>query len=239
MDDSGHDKALPLSLMDRWYNAPRYDPQNPWLDFDPKRAALILVDLINWQVDADGGSIRSIRAAGLEQGADHLVARCEEMVLPNLRKLIPAAREAGIQIVHARLASRHPDYRDMVPAMRSYARAADAQDGSVACEVLPSIGGMDPRDLSVVKTASGAFTGTDLDFLLRRLEIDTLLHVGVVTDACVLLSVAGGYDLGYRQFLITDCTATLSEKRQTQVEEIIGYYMAQLVTSQQLIDALG
>lgn len=183
--------ALPPDLSSRWYNASDYAPGDPWRDFDPARTALVLVDLINWQTDPDGPSIGSIRAAGHGDRADYLLRRCAELIFPNLRALLPAARRAGVRVVHARLASRHPDCADIVPALRPYVRAARASDGSPAAAPIAEVGD-EPGDLSVVKSGSGAFGGTELDFLLRREGIDTILYAGVVTTACVLLSVAGG-----------------------------------------------
>jgi len=228
--------VLPAALQDHWYNAARYQPDRPLEDFEPSRAALVLIDLINWQTASDGASVRSVRDAGLDQAADYLIARCAETVLPNLHALLPAARNAGVQVIHARLASRHPDYLDIVPALRAYVRAAGAQDGSRACEPLPGLAG--PRDLSVVKSGSGAFTATDLDALLRRLKIDTVLYAGVVTNACVMLTVAGGFDLGYRQYLITDCTGALSEKDQSEAERFMRTYLAEPVGAAQVVAVL-
>lgn len=230
-------RALPSSMSSRWYNDPDYDPADPWKSLNPARSALVLIDLINWQADPDGASIRSIREAGLNKRADHLTARCAQVLLPGLRKVLRAARDAGVLVVHARLASRHPDYQDIVPALQPYVRAARAQEGSWECRPLPELG-QETGDLSVVKTGSGAFTGSDLDFLLRRLNIDTLLYAGVVTNACVMLSVAGGFDLGYRQYLITDCTGALSDEDQADAERFIGGYMAELVDSEQTVSAL-
>jgi nicotinamidase-related amidase len=70
------------------------------------------------------------------------------------------------------------------------------------------------------------------------LGIDTLLYAGVVTNACVFLSAASGFDLGYRQYLITDCTAALSDKDQASAERFIGSYIAELVTAEQVLSAL-
>lgn len=221
---------LPPDLSAHWYNADDFAPGEPWKAFDPARTALVLVDLINWQVDPSGPSVAAIRAAGHPERADYLLARFADTIGPNLELLLPAARRAGVRIVHARLASRHPDYADIVPALRPYAKAAGARDGSLAAAPIAEVGD-EPGDLSVIKSGSGAFGGTELDFLLRREGIDTILYAGVVTTASVLLSVAAGFDLGYRQYLVADCTGTLSARDQEDAERLIGNYLAEIVTA--------
>ena len=212
---------LPPDLSAHWYNADDFAPGESWRAFDPARTALVLVDLINWQVDP----------------ADHLLARFADTIGPNLELLLPAARRAGVRVVHARLASRHPDYGDIVPALRPYVQAAGAYDGSLAAMPIAEVGD-EPGDLSVVKSGSGAFGGTELDFLLRREGIDTILYAGVVTTACVLLSVAAGFDLGYRQYLVADCTGTLSARDQEDAERLIGNYLAEIVTAADAVAAM-
>src|SRR6185436_19871800 len=96
----------------------------------------------------------------------------------------------------------------------------------------------EPGDLTVVKSGSGAFTGSDLDLLLRRLKIDTILYAGVVTNACVLLTVASGFDLGYRQFLISECSAALSDEDQEDAERFMNVYLAEVVTAAEVLDVL-
>jgi nicotinamidase-related amidase len=220
-----------------WFNARNFRAAEPWADLDPARTALVLVDLINWQVAADGASVQSLRQSGAAAEADYIVARCKETVLPNLSRLVAGARASGVRVVHARLASCHHDFADIVPALRPYVRAAGAHDGSKACEPIREVQG-GAEGLSVIKTGSGAFTGSNLDFLLRRLGIDTLLFPGVVTNACVMLSVASGFDLGYRQYLVTDCTGALSQEDQAHAERFIGLYLAQLVTTDDTLAAL-
>ena len=231
-------RPLPAGLSRHWYNAPDYVPGDPWRSFEPRRVALVLVDLIDWQVDPAGPSIAAMREAGLDEGADHLIRRYTEVIVPNLRILLPAARAAGVQVVHARLASRHEDFGDIVPALRPYVRAAGARAQSAAAAVPVAIGEV-PGDLTVFKTGSGAFAGTELDLLLRRLAIDTLLYAGVVTNACVLLSVAAGFDLGYRQYLISDCTGAQTERDQADSERIIGTYLAEIVGAKDVALAFG
>jgi biuret amidohydrolase len=236
-DVNKSDKVLPSSLLSRWYNADDYSSEDRWKGFDPAGSALVLIDLINWQAHPQGASIQSIRNAGAHHHADYLTQRCSEILLPNLQAVLRAARAAGVQVIHARLASRHPSYRDIVPALQPYVRAAAAMDGTWETEVLTELG-KDPRDLSVVKTGSGAFTGSGLDLLLRRFSISTVLYAGVVTNACVMLTVAAGFDLGYRQYLITDCTGALNGQDQADAERFIGLYLAELVSASEAVSAL-
>ena len=92
--------------------------EDRWKGFDPAGSALVLIDLINWQAHPQGASIQSIRNAGAHHHADYLTQRCSEILLPNLQAVLRAARAAGVQVIHARLASRHPSYRDIVPALQ-------------------------------------------------------------------------------------------------------------------------
>lgn len=229
---------LSSSLRAHWYNSKDYSAEARWKVFDPSRAALVLVDLINWQAHRNGASLRALREAGAGALADHLLERCEKTVIPNLCKVLPVARSKGVKVVHARLASRHPDFTDIVPALRPYVRAAGARDGSWGTDVLSELGPA-TGDLSVVKTGSGAFTSSDLDTLLRRFDVDTVLYAGVVTSACVMLTAAAGFDLGYRQYLICDCTASLCDTDQRDAERLMGTYIAELVTASEAVAALN
>jgi nicotinamidase-related amidase len=216
--------TLPNDLQTRWFNAPTYTPDDPWHGFDPTRAAVVLIDMINWQAHPDGTSIQSLRRGGQGMSADYLVERCETMVIPQTKRLLDAARTSGAKVVHVRLASRSADFTDVVPAFQAYLRGCDAVEGGWGTKVLDGL--YDPADVSLIKTGSGGFTGSDLDRVLRNLGVDTVLYVGVVTTACVLLTVAHGFDLGYRQYLVTDCTAALSDEDQAAGELLMGRYMA-------------
>ena len=226
-DDAAPD-VLPDSLLSRWFNARDYDADDCWRDLDATRTAILVVDLINWQAHPDGGNLAGLRSVD-PLGAEYLTDRCSQLVVPRLARLITAARETGIQVVHATLASRQPDYADIVPAFRSYVAASGAIEGTWAAQPLTELG-PDPADLVVVKSGSSAFT-SDLHIALQERGIQTLVCAGVVTNACVLATVAAGFDLGYRQYLVSDCTATLSASDQSAAERFIGTYLAEVVTA--------
>lgn len=227
-------RTLPSDIETRWYNSEQFDPGNPWAEFVPTTTAVVLVDMINWQAHRDGTSIAALRAGGADAQADYMLTRCENLVMPRLRTVLAAARQTGVRVVHVRLASRSADYGDVVPAFQPYMRGAKAADGDWATEPLDGLWA--EGDVSVVKRGSGAFS-SDLDAVLRERGIRTLVYAGVLTSACVLVSVASGFDLGYRQYVISECTAALSDEEQSAAERLISTYLAQIVSAKSAVAA--
>ncbi len=66
-------------------------------------------------------------------------------------------------------------------------------------------------DYYVKKRRYSAFFATDLDLLLRELGVRKIYVCGVVTNICVLHTVADAVLRGYEVAVIEDCTAALSE----------------------------
>lgn len=228
-----NNRPLASRLSTRWYNSRHFDPNDKWAGFEPKSSAIVLVDMINWQAHRDGATALFVRENGLTDQIDYFVRRCERLVVPALARVLATARRIGLKVVHARLASRSEDYADMVPAFQSYARAAEAFEGSWSASVVDGL--YNPSDISVIKSASGAYNSSDLDRVFSNLGIRTVFYSGVVTDACVLLTAAAGFDLGYQQYLLTDCTAAFSDNDQEAAERIMNKYIAQTVTAAETI----
>jgi nicotinamidase-related amidase len=67
------------------------------------------------------------------------------------------------------------------------------------------------EDYFVKKRRYSAFFGTDLDLLLRELDVDELIVCGVVTNICVLHTVADAVMRGYKVTVLKDCTTALNE----------------------------
>jgi len=222
----------------RWYNAEQFHHDRPWHGFDPASTAVVLVDLINWQAHPRGSSLLGLLEVGSNGQYDYITQRCSDLVLPNLAAVLPAARAAGALVVHTRLASVAADYSDAVPAFRPYMELSQAREGTWASEVLDGLG-PEPGDLSILKCGSGAFVSSGLDEELRARGIDTVIHAGVVTNACVLLTAGAGFDLGYRQYVIGDATAAMSEEDQQAAERFMDSYIAQVVTSAEVVSAFA
>lgn len=65
-------------------------------------------------------------------------------------------------------------------------------------------------DLRVDKYRMSGFWDTELDSILRNLDVTTLLFAGVNVDQCVLATLTDAACLGYDCLLLADCCATTS-----------------------------
>ena len=65
-------------------------------------------------------------------------------------------------------------------------------------------------DVRIIKRRFSIFFGTELDQILRRLKIETLLIVGVCTDVCVLWTAGDASQRDYHARVLEDCVAGTS-----------------------------
>lgn len=79
-------------------------------------------------------------------------------------------------------------------------------------------------DLCVPKTSCGTFASTNLDYLLRQLQIDQLVVVGQMTDQCIESTVREAADRGYYVVVPSDaCAATSVSAHTAAVERLRAY----------------
>ena len=145
-----------------------------------------------------------------------LEARRATILVEANRKFFSAARQVGVPIVHL-----VTSYRDVAeirsnPFWRTRADDPNASRKNVerhnleGCVGTKSCGLMDPGDYIVnAKKRYDCFVATDLDFVLRRRGISTLLITGINTSSCVLATANRANVLDYASVIIEDCVDTM------------------------------
>lgn len=175
------------------------------LALDPKSTALVIIDMQRDFVEPNG--------FGEMLGND---ARRLRPVIEPIRRVLAAARQAGILVVHTREGHRG-DLRDCPPAKlnrggtphigtngpmgRVLVRGAEGHD--IIAELSPIHG-----EPVVDKPGKGAFYATDLHLILQNRGIKTLLVCGVTTEVCVNTTVREANDRGYECAILSDGTAS-------------------------------
>jgi len=196
---------------------------------DPAHAALLIVDVQNYCAHPDGAGSHKLDA----QQRRYLFGSLRETVLPNLQLLQSTCRRARIEVVYAAVENMTLDGRDR--SLDYKISEIDVPRGSWDAQVLAEIA---PAEDEMVfrKTSSSVFVSTNIDFVLRNLEVRSLIVAGLMTDQCVESAVRDAFDLGYLVTLVTDAGTTDSAERHEQSLIGIRGYCRQRTTEELLAE---
>jgi len=178
----------------------------------PEQTALLFIDVQNYNCHPDGGEYREMPAAEREERYGYFFRTLRERALPNMVLLRDACRSAGVEILYTVIESLTQDGRDRSLDYRitGFHVPPGSLDGQVLSELQPG-----PEEIVFRKTSSSVFISTNIDYVLRNLEIRYLIIAGVLTDQCVDSAVRDACDLGYLVTVVTDACTSHSEERHT------------------------
>jgi len=184
------------------------------LEIDLNRTAVIVVDMQNAFV-SNGGMFDL-------WGYD--ISSSNKIIRP-IKEIISTAREKGIKVIYIahrvsgdsrELSPNTPfwyniamkDYREK-PEMRDRLIIKDTWGAEIIDELTP-----EEDDLLIEKPRYSAFSGTNLDMVLRAHDIKYVAFTGVATNICVESSLRDAYHFEYFPVLISDAAATGSPSAQ-------------------------
>jgi nicotinamidase-related amidase len=100
-------------------------------------------------------------------------------------------------------------------------------------DLLPELKRLAPPATIINKTRYSAFAEPQLLAHLRACSADTLIVTGSETDVCVLATVLGAVDCGFRVILVTDAVCSSSDEGHDALLKVYGRrYSEQLETAQ-------
>ena len=152
-----------------------------------------------------------------------IVARFDDpAVVEAARTAVATAREHGVRVVYVRVAFR-AGYPEASPDNLSFsalaARGGMTQDEAgtqVVSELAPQDG-----DVVVVKRRVSAFTGSDLEVVLRAAKVDEVVLTGLSTSGVVLSTLREAADRDFRITVLADaCGDTDEEVHRVLTEKI-------------------
>lgn len=169
------------------------------LPITPSRTALLVIDAQNWVMDEEK---RHPRPAFYEDARN--------LVIPNLRRLIAAARERGVEVIFTVMENFTEDGRDrsLDYKLSGFFIPKGSHDARVIDALAPG------RDEMVIpKTSSSLFNSTNFEYLVRNIGIDTIIVTGFLTDQCVDHTIRDGADRGFHMVCVSDACATDTRER--------------------------
>src|SRR5438876_2435439 len=192
----------------RWTGDWSSDVCSSDLPFERGHTALLVVDMQYLDAHWDYSMCRKIRDAGFERELLYYKDRLD-LIVPNIRRLQNAFRTAGLEVMHARIQSMTGDGRDRGPSHKRLGHFAAplSRDAEILDDLQPA-----GDEMVFGKTAGSVFSSTNIEYVLRNLEIRTLVVTGVVTTGCVHTAVTEAADRGFSVALVEDGCAALTEE---------------------------
>lgn len=152
-----------------------------------KKTAILVVDMLN---DFVTGALKCDRGLA---------------IVPSTARLLESARKNGIPVIFCNDAH----IKGVDHELKLWGDHAIA--GTKGAEVIPELG-LCEKDYIVPKRRYSGFFHTDLDLLLKELDIDTVIMTGLHTHMCVRHTSADAYCLGYNVLVCKDATNSFTEE---------------------------
>ncbi|MEY2424016.1 MAG: hypothetical protein QOI95_4083 [Acidimicrobiaceae bacterium] len=171
-----------------------------------------------------------------------LADEAQRVAVPNIVRLVEAARTAGVAVVHC-LAVRRADDRGSNRNARLFLGTRKLgiriEPGSRAAQLVPEIV-PDANDLVLSRFHGlGPMGGTDLDAVLRNLGVSTVVGVGVSVNVAITNFAMDAVNAGYQFVLPRDAVAGVPASYADAVIDNSLAFVATVTTTAQVLDAWG
>jgi ureidoacrylate peracid hydrolase len=197
-----HRIAIPQFMIDRVKQL--RGKEHCFEEFDPARTALLVVDMQN---------------AFMMPGVAHALCEPAQEIVPNVNRLARAVRAAGGTVVWIHGVFAPESLQDWSVAYEmagkggTERRIAALTRGSKGYELWPELEAL-PHDLHVDKTRFSAFIqgSSDIEHVLRKRGIDTLMIAGTVTNVCCESTARDAMMRNFRAIMVTDANAAFTDE---------------------------
>ncbi len=136
-----------------------------------------------------------------------------DTLLTNVQATITAARSAGVPVVYVAVRFRE-GYPEVSPANKFFSGLINGgsrlQETDESSSIHPAVAPQ-PGDVLVIKRRISAFTGSDLEVVLRAGRLDHLVLCGISTSGVVLSTVREAGDKDFQLTVLGDCCADADE----------------------------
>ena len=156
-------------------------------------------------------------------------------------RAVKAARAHEVPVMFVRVAFR-PGYPEVAETNTTFsATARNAGDALTQDHPATQVhASLEPRENEpvIVKRRVSAFSGSDLDVLLRGANADTLVLAGIATSGVVLSTLRQAADLDFGLIVLADACADRDPEVHRVLTEKVFPRQAQVVTTDEWIKGL-
>ena len=197
---------------------------------NPKKTALLLVDLQNEFVLRDFGEALQFKASGEWERWIPFHDRLDDIVIPNNKKLLDFFRANNMAVTYGRIACLRDDGEDRSPVQKSEGwnnmlMPVDSYSAQMIDELAPL-----KNEIIVNKTTDSVCNGTNYLTLLRFMGIDTVVVTGIVTDLA---------DAGLKVICVEDACAAGSQELHDAELKIMNVIYCDVLSTDETINIIS
>jgi nicotinamidase-related amidase len=184
--------------------------------------ALLIIDMQNDFV-REGAQLRVVQA---------------DKIIPRIRNVLDFFRTKNLPVFHILRVHRSDGSDVEITRKDLFNRRPFAVAGSQGAQEIDELAPLS-GEYVIEKTRMSAFIGTELDLMLRTLDITVLVVTGVQTPNCIRTTIFDAIAYNYPVILINDATGAQSEeihRANVRDMENIG---VRIMDAQALIGMLG
>ena len=187
------------------------------------RTALLVIDMQNDFLREDGP----------------LFTEGGRAVVPNLKRLTAACREARIPVIYTAHGHEDPVRDGGMTAlwwpelMNKEALVAGSAGAAIYSELAPA-----PGEKIIYKHRYSAFYNTDLEIVLRGLKIEDLIVTGLMTNICCESTARDAFFRDFRVFFLADGTGSVSEELHLGTLRALAYAFASVLTVGEILEVI-
>ena len=156
------------------------------------------------------------------------------------------ARKIGVPVIHVKSVLRKGGVDDIAGVPSAWRRTfplyvgpipnsdAHAIEGSRWTEFVTHV---EPQDLTVAgKKRLSPFFATDLDFLLRQMNVRTVVLNGGMTDCCILNAAFDASNLSYRVVVLRDLVRGTNEEMEEAALRMVSLHLGIVTDAADLLE---
>ena len=199
--------------------------------FDPDDTAIVEIDMCRGHLD-EGPDVTCPCPRGRE-------------IIEPINQFNQEARNLGITLIHVHAINRKDGVDDVKGNKAAWRRVFPMTVGPIPNSDMHNIEGSQwcdfvvevaDDDLTVsTKKRLSAFYPTDLEFLLRNLNKQTMVITGLMTDCCVLNTCFDGSNRGFKVIVPQNLTRGFSPELENAALKIISLHLGLVVESEDLL----
>ncbi len=188
------------------------------MNIDPGKTALLVIDMQKFFLDPDSPSFT---CGGLA-------------VLPKIKELIESFRAKGAPVIFTRHV-HHPSHNDA--GIMGWWWEGMCLEGSPESEIHDDLAPL-PLEKVIFKHRYSAFYNTDMETVLRCLNIKDLVITGLMTNMCCDSTARDAYFRDYRVFFPADGNGSIIEEMHLATLLNLAFGFAYVTTCREIIDQI-